>query len=110
DTHNICEMTFKNHACCGHTFAPIDGALELQRRHNIRSQDIARVSISTYGPALAVAGNPNPSTAAEARFSIPFVVATALLHGSVRLDRKSTRLNSSHVKISYAVFCLKKKK
>src|SRR5436309_10124125 len=27
----------------------------------------------------------------------------------VRLDRKSTRLNSSHVKISYAVFCLKKK-
>src|SRR5690606_40592119 len=27
-----------------------------------------------------------------------------------RLDRKSTRLNSSHVKISYAVFCLKKKK
>src|SRR5207302_3270333 len=32
--------------------------------------------------------------------------------GSARrcaLDRKSTRLNSSHVKISYAVFCLKKK-
>src|SRR5436309_7825586 len=28
----------------------------------------------------------------------------------VELDRKSTRLNSSHVKISYAVFCLKKKK
>src|SRR5690606_40014035 len=27
-----------------------------------------------------------------------------------QLDRKSTRLNSSHVKISYAVFCLKKKK
>src|SRR5690349_24237311 len=26
------------------------------------------------------------------------------------LDRKSTRLNSSHVEISYAVFCLKKKK
>src|SRR5690606_41313451 len=27
-----------------------------------------------------------------------------------RIDRKSTRLNSSHVKISYAVFCLKKKR
>src|SRR5690349_23168804 len=27
-----------------------------------------------------------------------------------QLDRKSTRLNSSHVEISYAVFCLKKKK
>src|SRR5690606_39608481 len=33
------------------------------------------------------------------------------LSTKVRLeDRKSTRLNSSHVKISYAVFCLKKKK
>src|SRR5690606_41037904 len=30
--------------------------------------------------------------------------------GANRLDRKSTRLNSSHVKISYAVFCLKKKR
>src|SRR6266704_5887675 len=29
---------------------------------------------------------------------------------TARLDRKSTRLNSSHVSISYAVFCLKKKK
>src|SRR5690554_5339554 len=28
----------------------------------------------------------------------------------ITLDRKSTRLNSSHVRISYAVFCLKKKK
>src|SRR5690554_7403980 len=30
--------------------------------------------------------------------------------GFVCQDRKSTRLNSSHVRISYAVFCLKKKK
>src|SRR2546430_7530163 len=32
------------------------------------------------------------------------------LGGSRRRDRKSTRLNSSHSQISYAVFCLKKKK
>src|SRR6266850_3746373 len=30
--------------------------------------------------------------------------------GSAKRDRKSTRLNSSHLVISYAVFCLKKKK
>src|SRR5690606_42088569 len=35
----------------------------------------------------------------------PAPVALGVLR---RLDRKSTRLNSSHVKISYAVFCLKK--
>src|SRR5690606_40950307 len=37
------------------------------------------------------------------------IVVTALAFVA-SLDRKSTRLNSSHVKISYAVFCLKKKK
>src|SRR5690606_41965212 len=36
------------------------------------------------------------------------VVDVAVDQGDVQ-DRKSTRLNSSHVKISYAVFCLKKK-
>src|SRR5258707_9384267 len=36
-----------------------------------------------------------------------YTIALALLTG---LDRKSTRLNSSHANISYAVFCLKKKK
>src|SRR5436309_16137870 len=36
--------------------------------------------------------------------------AVAHFQGHPREDRKSTRLNSSHVKISYAVFCLKKKK
>src|SRR5207249_11952913 len=36
----------------------------------------------------------------------PFAV---LLFSTTAIDRKSTRLNSSHVSISYAVFCLKKK-
>src|SRR5438067_5454688 len=38
------------------------------------------------------------------------VVAFALVRSLTLGDRKSTRLNSSHVSISYAVFCLKKKK
>src|SRR5206468_13071616 len=42
-----------------------------------------------------------------------FVERNSLLlrerHGAVERDRKSTRLNSSHDQISYAVFCLKKK-
>src|SRR5690606_40820936 len=38
------------------------------------------------------------------------ILETAMdLNDILRSDRKSTRLNSSHVKISYAVFCLKKK-
>src|SRR5207249_9972894 len=35
---------------------------------------------------------------------------SGMMIATLLLDRKSTRLNSSHVSISYAVFCLKKKK
>src|SRR5437773_8473293 len=38
------------------------------------------------------------------------VRARALIDIALQQDRKSTRLNSSHITISYAVFCLKKKK
>src|SRR5699024_11617123 len=34
-------------------------------------------------------------------------LAVDVMHGAPGIDRKSTRLNSSHVSISYAVFCLK---
>src|SRR5207249_12121887 len=38
------------------------------------------------------------------------ILAPCMVPRAARRDRKSTRLNSSHVSISYAVFCLKKKK
>src|SRR5438874_12027711 len=43
---------------------------------------------------------------------LPSSLARSVAHepGVAAVDRKSTRLNSSHVEISYAVFCLKKKK
>jgi 2-methylcitrate dehydratase PrpD len=82
---HVARMTFKNHACCGHAFAAIDGALALQRTMKIAAADISRVRIGTYGAALDVAGIEHPRTPAEARFSLKYVVATALGHGSVRL-------------------------
>src|SRR5438045_7751431 len=48
-----------------------------------------------------------PSTAAPTQGLFKFAMASGALVWS---DRKSTRLNSSHLGISYAVFCLKKKK
>src|SRR5438132_6515231 len=43
-------------------------------------------------------------------FGFLFVTVSSRLTGEISRDRKSTRLNSSHTVISYAVFCLKKKK
>ena len=82
---HIARMTVKNHACCGHTFAAIDGALALQAEMGVAAADIRRVEVGTYRAALEVAGYEDPRTAAEGRFSLKYVVATALTHGSVRL-------------------------
>src|SRR5690606_41295691 len=43
-------------------------------------------------------------------FIVNYTVTNTDISTNKGVDRKSTRLNSSHVKISYAVFCLKKKK
>src|SRR2546422_7399386 len=42
-------------------------------------------------------------------FALPFRSLDQVLASTPQIDRKSTRLNSSHGYISYAVFCLKKK-
>ncbi|HET7730157.1 MAG TPA: MmgE/PrpD family protein [Usitatibacter sp.] len=85
ESYNITRMTQKNHGCCGHTFAAIDAALELRAR-GMDVRQVASVDVASYRAALDVAGNPDPRTAAEAKFSLPYVVAHGLMHGSVRLD------------------------
>src|SRR5699024_11331625 len=64
-------------------------------------------------PMILSTGKISPSINSETSTSSPFLVRdhtksiSSIFFVSV-LDRKSTRLNSSHVSISYAVFCLKK--
>ena len=82
---HITRMTFKNHACCGHTFAAIDGALALKEKMQVAAEDIERVEVATYRAGVEVAHYAAPRTPAEGRFSLKYVVATALTHGSVRL-------------------------
>lgn len=86
---HITRLTFKNHVGCGHAFAAIDAALALRNQHGLRAEDIRGVEVETYATALDVACHANPVTENEARFSLPFLVATALVHGSVRLSAYS---------------------
>lgn len=80
----ITQPTVKNHACCGHTFAAVDAALEL-RAAGVEARDVDRIDVQTYVTAATVAGNPDPKTAFEAKFSTAYCVAVAMLTGSVRL-------------------------
>lgn len=81
--YNITHMTQKRHACCGHTFAAIDAALQLRAQHVFAADDIRRIDIHTYNTALEVTGDPAPETPFEGRFSLSYVVAHALVHGAV---------------------------
>src|SRR5699024_11220814 len=77
-----------------------------------------RVAIISTGDELIAPGTP-PEYGQIPDSNAPLIAATLRQLGAepthqLRIrdsaDRKSTRLNSSHVSISYAVFCLKKKK
>ena len=96
---HITRLTFKNHIGCGHTFAAIDGALALQQEHGFGHADIERVQLGVYQPTLAVAPHVDPQNADQARFSLHYMVATALVHGSVRLSAfEPERLNDPHTR------------
>src|SRR3989442_6097324 len=70
------------------------------------------VARTAAGVAIDRSGRAQFAVARHARKGlIAFEISQALEVGfDPVIDRKSTRLNSSHVRISYAVFCLKKKK
>src|SRR2546425_9214987 len=60
--------------------------------------------------SLAAASTASPITVVDRLALVPWSYGVIEVSGGTHTDRKSTRLNSSHQLISYAVFCLKKKK
>jgi 2-methylcitrate dehydratase PrpD len=91
---HVTRLTFKNHVGCGHTFAAIDGALALQQAHGFTHADIEQVDLGVYRPTLDIAPHVDPQDADQARFSLHYMVATALVYGSVRLAAfEAERLN-----------------
>jgi 2-methylcitrate dehydratase PrpD len=76
-------VSLKPHASCRHTHAAVDCALELRSR--IGDERIESVEVETYGATLALCDRPRPSTPYEAKFSLQFCVASALLRGDAGL-------------------------
>src|SRR5690606_40544471 len=78
-----------------------------------RSSDLTTAELAVPAPAppagLSIRGVEFAYGKHQVLRGIDLDVAPGTLCALLGPDRKSTRLNSSHVKISYAVFCLKKK-
>src|SRR3712207_7178360 len=71
------------------------------RRNGARGRGLARLWVRRMSGRVPVELEPRGQRGRR--------VAAAVGLGATKPDRKSTRLNSSHANISYAVFCLKKK-
>src|SRR5256885_3329698 len=97
------------------------GRVRRLRRVNIRDVRFLRantdrqIKITVPGPFTMTKLAQNEYYASDAELAIDYAAAVNveirdLFAAGADVDRKSTRLNSSHLVISYAVFCLKKKK
>lgn len=108
EDYHILHVTIKNHGCCGHAFPSIDGVLHLQREHKFAHQDVKRIKLATYKAGLDIIDNADPEGEYQAKFSIQYTVAHALVHGSVRLDAFGPdRLNDADVRATIkAIECV----
>jgi 2-methylcitrate dehydratase PrpD len=78
----ILEATLKAYPVCGHTMTPIEAALDLYGKFT--SDDLISIEVFAHPVSIQVAGNAAPTTGEEAKFSIPYCVALALLNGNVK--------------------------
>jgi 2-methylcitrate dehydratase PrpD len=89
----IRENGYKLHACCGHTHSAIDLAIALRSRAELSeggaSARVESVEIETYGPGYEIVQGSRPRTPYQAKFSMAYCVAAALLEGRAGLEQFS---------------------
>ncbi len=85
----VSENCYKMHSCCGHTHTAIDVALDYRAARGWTGaealQELATIDVATYGPGYEIVREMNPSTPYQAKFSLAYCVAAALLEGNVGL-------------------------
>ena len=81
----IGEVSIKPHASCRHTHAPIDAALKLRGQLDGQVDKIQNIALSVYQAAQVLCDKADPRSVADAKFSLQYCVATALLRGEVGL-------------------------
>jgi 2-methylcitrate dehydratase PrpD len=87
----IGENGYKLYSCCGHTHTAVDCALEIRARRSWSRDDVLRdvsgIAIETYGPGYEIVREMNPRTPYQAKFSLAYCVAAALLEGTLGLEQ-----------------------
>ena len=78
-------LSIKKYPACYATHRVIDGVLDLARAHQVRAQDVEEVRARIGVAQASMLRNHSPRTGLEAKFSLEFAVASALVAGNVGL-------------------------
>jgi 2-methylcitrate dehydratase PrpD len=81
--HTVDNVQFKRYASCAGTHSAIDGARKLCEEHGVSADDIQRLTIELPELLFGVCNIHRPETALEAKFSVRFTTAVALLEGDL---------------------------
>ena len=79
-------IAIKQYPCCGSTHPAIDCAISIALEHQIKSTDIKHVEVWIHERRLQHTNRPNPNSELDAKFSVQYVVARALLEACVSLQ------------------------
>ncbi len=79
-------ITVKLYPSCAATHPPLDALLALRRQHGFGPRDVESIDVAVDAVTPSVLIYPEPRTALEAKFSLPFCVAAAATFGRVGID------------------------
>lgn len=78
-------LEVKKYPSCYATHRPIDALLLLRERHSLVPDDVKAIRVTSSAGSLAPLIHPHPHTGLEAKFSLPYTLAAALVDGKVSL-------------------------
>jgi 2-methylcitrate dehydratase PrpD len=91
-------ITVKLYPSCAGTHPSLDAVLDLQRRVGFTADDVERIDVDVDAIAPTVLIYERPETGLEAKFSLPYCVAAAVVHGEIGIDTfESERLQDPEV-------------
>ncbi len=79
-------VAIKQYPCCGSTHPAIDAMIEIARLHRIEPDHVSQINVWIHPRRLEHTNRPDPQSALEAKFSVQYCVARALIHGKVTLE------------------------
>jgi 2-methylcitrate dehydratase PrpD len=79
-------VAIKQYPCCGSTHPAIDAMIEIVRAHHVDPDQVSEINVQIHARRLEHTNRTDPQSTLEAKFSLQYCVARALMHGQVVLE------------------------